>query len=93
MAVVKYPISVHAKPYHGKNQKRINEFHREVRAAKRIKDHINSEMEDRELHVFTYAQIAVDTGLSRDIVRKLLFAVDGGHTGITVANPKLPKDS
>jgi len=93
IAVVNCPIQVHAKPYRGTNQKRINEFHQEVEAAKQIRDHIDLEMENRESHVFTYAQIAVDTGLSRDIVCRLLLPIDGGQTGITVVNPRLRKES
>ena len=87
-----YPISLNAKPYRGKNPKLMNEFRRELESAARIEDHINTVMEKLESHVFTYSQISIETGVNRDIVRKLLFALDGGHNGITVFNLKMSKN-
>lgn len=87
--MVNIPISIQIKPYTGSKEKLKQKYYEKLRIAKMIEDYINTKMKDTDIHMFTYGSIAIDLGLSSEVVRDLLFTVDCGHTGITVCNPEI----
>jgi len=51
--------------------------------------YINQRIKEREeeIQVYLYYELASKTGYSKEIVRDILFGVDGGDNGFTVRKP------
>lgn len=84
-----YPVRIHPKPYRGKKQHLQFDYQQKIEVAAKLEDYLNKQMANSSIRLFTYYEIAEDLHLHENIVRELLFAVDGGHNGITVSNPNI----
>ncbi len=61
--------------------------------SRRIEDYVNDRAKEKSATVINYFEISSALGISKAIVRDLLFPVDGGHNGITVNNPQAEKNN
>ena len=88
-----HPVRIHVTQYGGKNPKQIREYHNRIEAAQKIEAYLNEQMKDKWSKTFDYYDIADAIGLSKEAVKEILFAFDGGSGGITVWNHqnKLPE--
>jgi hypothetical protein len=82
-----YPIHVPRKQYRGSKQstrQRAAEYNRDaMRLENYLNDHIRAN--PAAVQQYLYGFIASDLGLASDRVREILFGVDCGHNGLTVA--------
>ena len=83
--MVSYPVRIAVNVYRGSVRSKALEFQARLALSQRIEQYLNNEMELREKHVFTYAQIATALSTSAAKVSELLSALDGGGTGITIS--------
>ena len=81
-----YPIIVPRDHYHGKDQRRRRKAHRHNEIAKRCEDYLNQKIRDNPAGIqqYVYGYIASGLSLTTGEVCKVMFAVDCGHSGITV---------
>ncbi len=64
----------------------------EVREFKKtIESYLNEVAKDSTGEILTYPQVAVATGIDKDVVRNFLYPLTGNTGGITVGNPELEK--
>jgi hypothetical protein len=87
--MVNYPVHVPRKNYRGSNtviQIKTNERNR---IAAELERYINQRIKEQkeETKVYLYYEIASATGNSLELVREILFGVDGGHNGFTAKKP------
>lgn len=82
-----YPISVPRKHYRGNKASLRQQAADYNRDAVRVETYLNERIRSspEPIQQYLYAFIAGDVGLAVDRVRDILFAVDGGHNGLTVA--------
>ena len=78
------PIHVTAKPYTGKNPRRIRQFQQELETANRLEEHLNDQRIEGQPRILTYYDIAEDLSVSSETVQRLLMRAGGGHNGITI---------
>jgi DNA-binding GntR family transcriptional regulator len=77
-------ISIHVRPYGGKDPKKQAEYLRRVSLAQRIEQFLTEHMKNRTSAIVTYGAITEALGCSRDTVRELLQPSGGGENGITL---------
>lgn len=82
-----YPIHVHRSAYRGSNaakRRRASEYDAD---AMRLERYLNLQIEadPSPIQQFIYGFIASRVGMSEGRVREILFRVDCGHNGLTVA--------
>jgi hypothetical protein len=87
--MVTYPVQVPRKSYRGSDQRRLLKVITHNRVAAELERYINGRIQSRaeETQTFLYYEIAAETGCPKDLVRDVLFGVDGGHNGLTVRKP------
>ncbi len=90
--MVTYPVRINVKQYRGKKQKLQFQYQQKLEIATKIERYLNERMADCAVQTFDYFEIAEDLYLCKETVRDILFAVDGGHNGITIMNPKIKGD-
>ena len=78
------PITVRAPRYTGSNAKRLARLRKQVVAARKLEEYVNSRVAHDGHVVLAYEDIARELSLDKAIVRDLLGEVGGGNTGITV---------
>ena len=85
--MVVYPIYVPRQQYRGRDMKRMAKVSARNAIALELETHINRCIEEccNDVQVYYYSKIASETGHGVDTVRALLFSVDGGYNGMTVA--------
>lgn len=79
-----YPVTVRVKPYRGSDSKKLEKLREKIRFAKSLEEHINSEMNGKDVHKFTYAFMEFKLAIPKEIIRELLSTIDGGSNGVTV---------
>ena len=84
--MVHYPIQVRRKHYAGHNQSKLQEAVWFNNDAARLEDHINFQIRNGKTGAFFYATIAKEVGIPVERVRDILFSLDCGYHGFTVAN-------
>lgn len=82
-----YPISVPRKHYRGSKdsmRRKVAEYNQD---AARLEKYLNEQIEadPSPIQQYIYGLIALDLGMSVERVTEILFGVDCGHTGLTVA--------
>lgn len=77
-------VRLYPKSYSGRDPKKLAKYRAEADAAQRIEDYLNERIVPDEPQTFDYADIALDLGISRDVVTQILFRYRGGHNGITI---------
>ncbi|ANA41726.1 hypothetical protein A2G06_16405 (plasmid) [Geobacter anodireducens] len=82
-----YPINVPRRHYNGKEAKRRAKTAEFNRIAAELRVYLNRCIERRsdDIQVYYYNGIASETGNSVDVVRDILFPLECGHYGLTVA--------
>jgi hypothetical protein len=82
-----YPIRVPRKYYRGKDEVKRFAVAQYNQDAERLEAYLNERIETdpKPVQQYIYGFIALDVGMSTSRVSEILFAVDCGHTGITVA--------
>jgi hypothetical protein len=89
--MVTYPVHVQKKTYRGKKDKLKQEASEYNRLAGELESYINkkvAESDEYEL-IIIYDSIAASLHLPLDLVREILYSVDGGDNGITVRKQKV----
>lgn len=86
--MVVYPLHVPRKGYRGSKLGILQEVTHRNKFAMELEDYLNARIRERDESVQTclYYAIARDLNPPIDDVRDTLFAVDGGHNGLTVTN-------
>lgn len=85
-----YPLRVNVKPYRGHVPELRLRYLDKVCRGNAIEAYLNEKMHaavSGEARSFDYWEIANELGMSEEDVRDILFAVDGGHNGITIKRP------
>jgi hypothetical protein len=84
-----HPIRVPRDAYRGSNPRRLRKRQEFNELAQMLESYINDTFakSGETGTVFIYANIAQKFNLTTEQVRDVLFAVDGGHNGITVTRP------
>ncbi|HEX2207000.1 MAG TPA: hypothetical protein VHG93_04910 [Longimicrobium sp.] len=82
-----YPISVPRKPYRGRNDSMRRKVAQYNDDAAVLEEYLNERIEADPAPVqeYLYGFIARDVGMSVARVTEILFGVDCGHNGLTVA--------
>ncbi len=81
-----YPIHVPRSGYRGSDPRLLRKAQRHNDIAKTCEDYLNRKVSEQheDAHVYIYGFMAIDLGLTTEEVRDVMFAVDCGHTGITI---------
>ncbi|HUU53117.1 MAG TPA: hypothetical protein VMW44_00585 [Candidatus Bathyarchaeia archaeon] len=89
--MVTYPVHVHGKTYRGKKDKLKQEAIEYNRLAGELESYINKKVDESDEYelIIIYDSIAAKLHLPLDLVREILYSVDGGDNGITVRKPKV----
>lgn len=82
-----YPISVPRKDYRGGKaavRAKVAAYNAD---AERLESHLNGRIRDdpSPIQTYIYGYIALELGMPLDRIRDILFGVDCGHNGLTVA--------
>ncbi len=82
-----FPIHVPRKHYRGSKEamrRRVSEYNQD---AAKLEAYLNEQIQadPTPIQQYLYGFISPDVGLSVDRVREILFGVDCGHNGLTVA--------
>jgi hypothetical protein len=82
-----FPIHVPRHPYRGSNPSKRQKMMDYNRDADRLEKYLNDRIQadPSPIQQYIYGFIAPDVGLSVERVREILFGVDSGHNGLTVA--------
>lgn len=82
-----FPIHVPRSSYRGSKQSLREKASDYNRDAERLERYLNDRIEadPSPIQQYIYGFIAPDVGLSLERVREILFGVDCGHNGLTVA--------
>jgi len=85
--MARYPIRVRT------TSKMVKKFSAPIalEISRKIEDYVNDQAKDNPVTVIDYFEISANLGISKELVRDLLFPVDGGHNGITINNPQAEK--
>lgn len=81
------PVFVPLDPYRGSQQARLRKAIQYNECARAMEAYLNASIEadPTPIQTYYYPQLARATGFDRALVRRVLFAVDNGHNGLTVA--------
>jgi hypothetical protein len=77
-------ISIHVRPYRGRDPRKRAEYTRRVSLVQRIEQHLQEHMQQRTSAIVTYGAIAEALGCNKKTVRDLLLTAGGGENGITL---------
>jgi hypothetical protein len=82
-----FPIHVPRSPYRGSKQSLRQKAADYNRDAARLEKYLNDKIQadPSPIQQYIYGFIAPDVGLTLERVREILFGVDCGHNGLTVA--------
>ncbi len=88
--MVEYPIKVPRDGYRGSQPRRKAKQCETNQIAEWLEKYLNDKIaaDPTERQVYIYGFIASDLGLRTEVVRDILFGVDGGHNGLTVVRSK-----
>lgn len=82
-----YPVSVPRDHYGGSNPNRRRKAQDYNRVADRVEKHLNGEVagwaDDTAGSIMSH-EVASAIGEDRDLVQRIVFRIDGGHTGVTI---------
>jgi hypothetical protein len=83
--MVTYPIQVSGDAYRGSDSKKRTKAQVTNRLASQLQAHINEKLTDQiePIRVYSYHEIAEETGIDYEIVRRLGYSIDGGSGGFT----------
>jgi hypothetical protein len=88
--MVEYPIRVPRDGYRGSQPRRKAKQREANQIAEKLEKYLNDKIaadpSDRQTYIYGF--IAGDLGLPTEVVRDILFGVDGGHNGLTVIKNK-----
>ena len=82
-----YPVSVPRDHYGGSNPSRRRKTQDYNRVADRIENHLNGEVakwDDDWVGSILNHQVAAAIGEDSELVRRIMFRIDGGHNGVTI---------
>ena len=82
-----YPVSVPRDHYGGSNASKRRKVQDYNRVAAMIEAHLNNEVAkwegDRAGSILNH-QVAAAIGEDSELVRRIMFRIDGGHNGVTI---------
>jgi hypothetical protein len=81
-----YPIRGNRDNYRGSDPTKIAKRNEYNATADRLERHVNKQIENGKRGTFTYALIAIETGIDPKLVENILYSVDCGNTGFTIAS-------
>jgi hypothetical protein len=89
--MVTYPIQVSGDAYRGSDSKKRTKAQDTNRLASRLQTHINEKLKEQvePIRVYSYHEIAAETGIEYEIVRRLGYSIDGGSSGFTACKAGL----
>lgn len=92
--MVTYPIRVQRSTYRGGNPRKREKAAEDSRLAAQLEHHINDQLKAQEdpIRVYSYHEIASQTGISEEDVRRLCFSIDCGHNGLTAIKSGMTLD-
>ena len=87
--MVTYPVYVPRKMYRGFKPAIRLKTSEHNRIAGELERYVNERIleQKEETKVYLYYEIASATGYPLELVREILFGVDGGHNGFTARKP------
>ncbi|MCK9685724.1 hypothetical protein [Scleromatobacter humisilvae] len=90
-----YPVHVPRKSYKGSDARKRQSVATRNELASRLERYINAqEAAQTEPHqVLSYGSIAMETGISFDLVSDILYSVDCGSGGLTMFKNVAPRES
>jgi len=77
----------HVKPYRGTDSIKRVIFQRKVEQANKLEAYFRNYSFTEEVQIFTYNDIANETFLGRETIKKLLIPIGGGSNGVTLPKP------
>ncbi len=88
--MVGHPITVRRDYYSGRVEQRRRRARDDNNLARLLEAHVNAQLArvTEWPHLCLYDEIAHDTGVDAETVRRLMFSVDCGHNGFTVYGPR-----
>ncbi|MDZ4817600.1 MAG: hypothetical protein SGJ20_01360 [Planctomycetota bacterium] len=92
--MVTYPIHVSRDSYRGSNPKKRAKAQATNQLASSLEAHINKKLQNQSepIRVYMYQELALETGIAYDAVRKLGFSIDGGSGGFTAYKSGLTQE-
>lgn len=83
--MVTYPIRIVRDGYRGSDSKKRAKAQQRNELASRLEAHINEKLRNQSepIHVYSYHEIASETGIDLETVRSLGYSVDAGSGGFT----------
>lgn len=83
--MITYPIHVARDPYRGSNPKKRAKAQAINEVASKLEAHINEKLKNQSepIYVYMFQEIAMETGIDYETVRKLGGSIDGGSGGFT----------
>ena len=83
--MVTFPIHVSGDAYRGSDSKKRIKAQATNRLASQLQAHINEKLKEQvePIRVYSYHEIAAETGIDYEIVRRLGYSIDGGSGGFT----------
>ena len=81
------PIVITVKRYTGRDTRKQAKWQQERSIATKIESYLNtalSSLPKDATHQFDYCDIAYDTGIAKEAIKRILFANGGGSNGITL---------
>lgn len=86
--MISHPVSPRSTSYRGKDKRKREKMRLEYTVFKEICAHINGIVEadprDDAIIVFYSGVVALRINRDAELVRRLIFKLDGGHSGVTV---------
>lgn len=82
-----YPLCLRVKEYSGKDEKKKLKLRFDRELAKKIEDHVNSNIQPGESKTFNNYEIANAVSANKEDVARLIYATDASSNGITVSRP------
>jgi len=92
--MVTYPIHIRRDGYRGSDPKRRAKSQAINQVASKLEMHINEALknQDEPIRVYTYHEIANQTGIDYETVRSLGFSIDAGSGGFTAYKTGLTQE-
>lgn len=83
--MIKYPVRIPVNSYKGKSQQMRLAAQAKLALAARVEKIINTQMADKQCHMFTFVHIASETGGTPEEICELLAPMGAGSHGVTVS--------
>jgi hypothetical protein len=92
--MVTYPISVKRNSYRGSDRRKKEKAYLENQVAMELEKAINELLKNQKeaIRSYGYHEIASQTGVALETVRKLCFSIDCGHNGFTATRVGLTQE-